>query len=173
MGGKGEAKQIIHMLTTGNFYIECPNPDCEETIMLRNAHLFYLDDFNEKAEDTYKQYQSELEERRNELKRHKESITADSEIRTKATNIGLILERIAPSLEDFPFRCNDCRSLFGPIDYVVFDGLANAGVVKKIFWVEIKTGVARLNAHERQVKLLVEGKKLEWDTYKNEEDDEK
>ncbi|MFC1903285.1 Holliday junction resolvase-like protein [Chloroflexota bacterium] len=155
MQDKEEAGQIIKMLENGNFYTECSNPDCEETIMLRNAHLFYLDDFNEKAEDTYKQYQSELKDMRNELKLRKESIITESEIKTRATNIGSILERIAPSLEDFPFCCNDCRSLFEPIDYLVFEGLSDTGIVKKIFWVEIKTGSARLNSHERQVKSLV------------------
>jgi len=170
MQEKGEAKQIISMLTTGNFYTECP--DCQETIMLRNAHLFYLDDFNEKAGETYKQYQSELKEMRIEVKRRKENITKRSEIGAKAVNIGFIIERIATSIEGFPHYCNDCRSLFKPIDYVVFEGLADNGVVNKMFWVDIKTGNNKLNDNERQAKLLVESKKLEWDTYKKEEENE-
>jgi predicted Holliday junction resolvase-like endonuclease len=172
MQEKEKAGQIINMLTTGNYYTECP--DCGETIMLRNAHLFPLDNFNEKAKEAYKQHQLELKEIRGELKRRKKIIIEGSRTKAKATNIGFILEQIAPSLEDFPFCCNDCRSLFDPIDYVVFEGLSNAGVVKKIFWVEIKTGSRpRLERHESQVKRLVEGKKLEWDTYKEEEDNGK
>ncbi|MGD9116770.1 MAG: Holliday junction resolvase-like protein [Dehalococcoidia bacterium] len=166
-----QAGQIIDMLKAGDFYAECP--DCGDSVMLRDAHLFYLDDFNEKASETYEQYQLELKEMRAELKRRKANITAKSLIGAKAVNIGFILERIAPSLEDFPFCCNDCRSLFEPVDYVVFEGLADAGVVKKMLWVEIKTGSARLSQRERQIKLLVEDKKLEWDTYKEEKGDEK
>jgi len=165
-----EAREIINMLTTNRLYTECPS--CGDTIMLRKAHLFYLDDFNETAEETYQLYQQELEERREELKRSKENIVARSERGAKSVNIGFILERIAPSLEGFPFCCNDCRSLFDPIDYLVFEGLSNEGIAKKIFWVEIKTGGARLNTHERQIKLLVESKKLTWDIYKMEEDNE-
>jgi predicted Holliday junction resolvase-like endonuclease len=53
-----------------------------------------------------------------------------------------ILERIAPVLEEFRFNKNDCRSLFDPIDYVIFDGLHKNGKVQKIFFIDIKSGGA-------------------------------
>lgn len=165
-----KAQEAINMLTTGRFYTECPC--CGDTILLQKADLFYLDDFNAGAEETYRQYQIELEARKKELKRRKESISTKSEVGAKSVNIGLILERIAPSLKEFPFHCNDCRSLFDPIDYLVFEGLASKGIVKKLFWIEIKTGKARLNQREREIKCLVEGKKLAWDIYRMEEHDE-
>lgn len=165
-----EAREIINMLTSNKFYTECPS--CDDTIMLRKAHLFYLNDFDEMAQQTYELYQQKLEERKDALKRLKENIVAKSEIGAKSVNIGFILERIAPSLEGFPFCCNDCRSLFDPIDYLVFEGLSNEGIARRMFWVEIKTGGARLNQRERQIKLLVEDKKLTWDIYKMEEENE-
>jgi predicted Holliday junction resolvase-like endonuclease len=164
------AQQIIDTLGSGKFYTECPC--CGDFIMLRKAHLFYLDDFNTKARETYERYQMKLKELQGELKKRREGIIRKSEIGAKSVNIGFILERIAPSLGDFPFCCNDCRSLFDPIDYLVFEGLANKGVVNKMFWIEIKTGGARLSTREKQIRLLVENKKLTWDIYKTGGQDE-
>lgn len=162
--------EIIEMLSTNGLYAECPS--CGETIQVRNAHLFYSDNFNATARKTYDNYVLGLQERKEELKTLKESIKASSEAGAKAVNIGLILERMLPSLDEFPFCCEDCRSLLDPIDYLVFEGLAAKGTVDKLFWVEIKTGQARLSSREREIKQLVEGKKLVWDIYRQEVGDE-
>ena len=61
----------------------------------------------------------------------KEKIKGKSEVGARSVNIGKIVERIAPSLKGFPFQCNDCRSLFQPIDYLVLEGLTDTGLVKK------------------------------------------
>jgi len=164
-----EANKIIEMLSANKFYAECPC--CGETILLQKTHLFYLDAFNTKAKETYDKYMMAFQARREKLRKLKESISTKSEVGARSVNIGLILERMLPSLEDFPFCCDDCRSLFDPVDYLVFEGLAT-GIVKKLLWIEIKTGDARLNTREREIKLLVEGKKLDWDIYNAEVDNE-
>ena len=81
-------------------------------------------------------------------------------------NIGFVLERIAPTLDGFTFDQNDCRAMFDPIDYVIFEGLSSTGKVNKIILVDIKTGGARLNPKQRRIKELVEDKKMEFRTYK-------
>lgn len=80
-------------------------------------------------------------------------------------NIGFILERLCPSLRQFRFDRNDCRSLFDPIDYVVFDGLSSRGSVSKIVFMDIKTGRSRLNDTQEEIRSLVERKRVVWDTY--------
>lgn len=158
-----KAMEIIETLSSNRFYGECPC--CNETILLSKANLFYSDKFNVKAEETYELYQNEFDERKQELNALKQSISKKSEIGARSVNIGFILERMFPSLAEFPYCCEDCRSLFDPIDYLVFEGLSTKGKVERLLWIEIKTGGARLNQPQRQIKSLVENKELVWDVY--------
>lgn len=164
-----DAEQIIGTLERGNFYAECPC--CEEPITLKNAGLFYLDDFTPDAEKLYAQKLTELKERAAALKRLRKSISQKSEIGARAVNIGFILERLAPSMKAFRFDRNDCRSLFDPIDYVIFEGLSAKGRVSKIIFADIKTGGSRLKSSQKEIKTLVEKKQVEWDVYKKKEDE--
>ena len=90
---------------------------------------------------------------------------ARPQITTRAVNIGFILERIVPAFDHFPFEHNDCRSLFDPIDYLIFEGLNKRGVVSKLIFTEIKSGSARLNNNQKEIKELVKNKKVEFKTY--------
>jgi predicted Holliday junction resolvase-like endonuclease len=47
------------------------------------------------------------------------------------------------------------------VDYVVFDGL-ETGSVRRIVFVEVKTGTAALSGRERLVRDAVHGKRVEW-----------
>ncbi len=158
-----EAKEIIHTLTANRFYAECPC--CGESILLKDAGLFYLDNFTPNAEELYQERLEDLKEQRGELRERRRSIPQISETKAKAVNIGFILERIAPSMEEFCFDRNDCRSLFDPIDYIIFEGLNKKGSVSKILFAEIKTGRARLTEKQREIRQLVERKHVSWDTY--------
>jgi len=161
-----EAGEIIRTLEENRFYGECPC--CGEPIPLRDAGLFYLDDFSPEAEEIYKQRLDELREQEKEIRERRKKISRVSEIKTAAVNIGFILERIAPCMKDFCFERNDCRSLFDPIDYVIFEGLTRKGTVDKILFVDIKTGKANLTGKQKAIRDLVEKKKVTWDTYRRE-----
>ena len=158
-----EAKEIIQTLEANRFYAECPC--CGEPILLKDAGLFYLDDFSPEAEDLYQQKVAECKEREKELLEKRKAISKRSEMATETINIGFILERVAPSMKDFRFDRNDCRSLFDPIDYVVFEGLSKKGTVSKILFVEIKTGRARLTGKQKEIRDLVEDKHITLETY--------
>ncbi|MDR3611400.1 MAG: Holliday junction resolvase-like protein [Ignavibacteriaceae bacterium] len=161
-----EAHAIITTLEQGGIWAQCPC--CEEPIKLKDAGLFFLDDFSDEAEVLYKEYLADLKERREELKRMKENISTKSEIGAKAVNLGFIMERIAPSLKSFKFFKNDCRSLFDPIDYIIFEGLESNNQVSKIIFSDIKTGNAKLTQKQKQIKKVVEKKKVEFNIYKSE-----
>jgi hypothetical protein len=47
MSRRDKAKEMIRTLEDGRFYCECP--ECGETLRLRDAGLFYLDDFTPEA----------------------------------------------------------------------------------------------------------------------------
>jgi len=158
-----EAKEIIATLSDGSYRAECPC--CGEEIALDEASLFFLDDFSAAAEEIYEQKLLELKERAKELKERRANITKRSETGARAVNLGFILERLAPAMRSFEFEHNDCRSLFDPIDYVIFDGLSRRGAVERILFVDIKTGGARLAKHQKEIKELVEGGKVTMVTY--------
>jgi predicted Holliday junction resolvase-like endonuclease len=159
-----EAKEIIGTLEENNFYVECPC--CGEPISLKDAGLFYLDDFSSEAEKLYQQKLKECKVREKEIREERKAISRRSETATTSINMGFILERIAPAMRDFRFERNDCRSLFDPIDYIIFEGLSKENSVSKILFTEIKTGKARLNDHQKEIRALVERKQVTWDTYK-------
>jgi predicted Holliday junction resolvase-like endonuclease len=163
MNRKKKAQQLIAAIESGGFYCECPV--CERTMRLRDAGLFYLDDFTPEAAERYRQLLEEVKERRKALNELRRSIPVKSQKGAEAVNIGFILERIAPSMKSFAFDHNDCRSLFDPIDYVIFEGLNRKGVVERIVFADIKTGKARLQNKQREIKDLVERNKVEFDTY--------
>ncbi|MBS1622082.1 MAG: hypothetical protein JST10_12145 [Bacteroidetes bacterium] len=159
-----EAKEVIKSLNDGDFYCECPC-GCGEEIKLKDTGLFYLDDFSEKGKEAYQALLDNLKEQRFDLKEREKNMKARPKLTARAVNIGFILERIAPAFTHFPFEHNDCRSLFDPIDYVIFEGLNKKGVVNKIIFTDIKTGAARLNPHQKEIKSLIQNKKVEFKTY--------
>jgi predicted Holliday junction resolvase-like endonuclease len=159
-----EAKEIINTLTGGNFYCECPC-GCGEEIKLKDADLFYLDNFSTSGEEAQMRLLEDLKQQRAELKEREKNMTKRPLLTTKAVNIGFILERIAPAFDHFPFDHNDCRSLFDPIDYVIFEGLKKNGVVSKIIFTDIKTGAAKLNMNQKIIKKLIENKKVNFKNY--------
>jgi len=167
---KKEAKEVIQTLKGGQFLAECT---CGETMRLKDAGLFYLDDFTPQAQKLYEQRQADLKEQEKELKEARKNVKVRAEVGARATNLGFILERLAPTMPGFKFHRNDCRSLFDPIDYIVFEGLSQKGTVERIIFSEIKTGGAALSRRQKEIKALVQNGKVECDQYKAEVDDEK
>ena len=164
MATNKEIRDTLDALNNGNFHIECPS--CQEEIKLSEAGLFHLDNFTPESHDVYKSMLVEQKKRRASLKERKLSIPKKSEVGAKATNLGFLLERLAPTLDGFTFNKNDCRSMFDPIDYVIFEGLNKKKKVDKIMFVDIKTGGARLTQKQKKIKQVVEDKKVEFKTYK-------
>ena len=87
------------------------------------------------------------------------------EAAARSVNIGFAVERIAPVLQGFGFDRNDCRSMFDPVDYVIFDGLTRNHRIEKIVFSDIKSGKARLNFRQQQIKQAVVQKKVEFLQY--------
>jgi len=166
MATKKEIRETLDALNNGKFHIECPSPSCQKEIKLSEAGLFHLDNFTPESHDIYKRMLEEQKERRASLKERKLKIPKESEVKTKAVNLGFLLERLAPTLDGFTFNKNDCRSMFDPIDYVIFEGLNKKQKVDKIMFVDIKTGGARLTQKQKKIKQVVEDKKVEFKTYK-------
>ncbi len=158
MAKTNQHTEIIQMLKTGNFFIECNH--CSEELFLKKIHLFDNDNFTEEASEIYEEQLQWVRDKKLELKRLKEVGTKRSEIGALSVNIGLILERLAPTMPGFPFNHNDCRSVFDPIDYVIFEGLTKKGRVDKIFLIDIKSGNAKLTPRQKEIKSAIQNKKV-------------
>ncbi len=65
----------------------------------------------------------------------------------------------------FGYSPRDCWGLFEPIDYVVFNGLSQHKEVDSLTFLDVKTGGAGLNTHQRQIRAAVQAGKVEWEEY--------
>lgn len=156
-------QDLINFLQQNGFKANCPT--CGDGIKLKDASLFSVDNFNAQAKQLLNEKKEELKIQREAISKKKSSTQQRIETTTNSVNMGFILERLAPVLEHFPFDKNDCRSLFDPIDYVIFEGLQKTGKVQKIFFVDIKSGKAKLKSNQKAIKQMIEQKKVEFKNY--------
>ncbi len=154
-------KQIIEQLQA--YQSSCPY--CETKLNLSEVEVF--DDKNFK-ENSLQFYENELKK----VQKQKERITGLQNgnfdwltTTTKATNVGFILERLILTMESFKYNHNDCRPMFDPLDYLIFEGLTEKGYVENITFVDVKTGKARLTEGQQQIKQTILDKNVKFRTY--------
>ena len=93
--------------------------------------------------------------------RYSATIREDAVQRSLAVTAGKVHEQLVPYLPEFGFNPKDARFLGSPVDLIVFDGLA-AGEVRRVVFLEVKTGTAPLTARERQVREVIEAREVAW-----------
>lgn len=83
--------------------------------------------------------------------------------RSRAVVSGQVSEHLAVYWPEFveQFNPRDAHYIGKPVDYVVFDGLDD-GELRRVVFVEVKTGRSQLNRNERQVRRAIEGGWVEW-----------
>ncbi len=83
---------------------------------------------------------------------------AQSRLLSRTSRDGVSGENVAPWLPGFPYDPRDASFLGNPVDYVVFDGL-DAGELREIVFVEIKTGRSRMKQRGQQIRrAVIEGR---------------
>ena len=80
---------------------------------------------------------------------------------SRAVTTGKVAEQMVSHFPEFPLNPREARFLGSPVDYVVFDGL-ESGEVRRVVFVEVKTGDAGLSGRERLVRDAVRAKRVEW-----------
>lgn len=153
---EGKAVSLLSELQKQRrLFARCPS--CDGEFRLADARLF---DATRRLPDHALEYLAERREQLNEeqadLASRWERAKTRPRIAAESINIGKVVEKIAPSLPGFPVQAGDCRSLFEPIDYVVFRGLSTSGRVDAVLFVEVKSGRARLSETQTQVRAAVE-----------------
>lgn len=95
------------------------------------------------------------------LRKTNEQAAEDAVRRSRAAVKGQIGERFAPFFRGFWYEPADARFLGSPVDYVVFDGLAE-GQVTGVAFVEIKVGAVPLTTFQKQVKAAIDERRVYW-----------
>ena len=93
--------------------------------------------------------------------RYSAKIRENAVQRSLAVTAGKVHEQLVPYLPEFGFNPKDARFLGSPVDLVIFDGLA-AGDVKRVVFLEVKTGGAPLTTRERQVRDVIDAREVVW-----------
>lgn len=93
--------------------------------------------------------------------RYTRGVRRDASRRSAAVTAGLVYEQLVPWLPGFKFDPRDARFLGSPVDFVVFDGLS-AGTVRRVVFVEMKTGRSDLSTRERRVRDAIVAGRVEW-----------
>jgi predicted Holliday junction resolvase-like endonuclease len=86
---------------------------------------------------------------------------AEGALLSRAVTRGQIYEQLVPYLPGFRFNPKDAQFLGRPVDFVVFDGLDD-GDLRRIVFVEVKTGAAKLTTRERLVRDAIRDGHVEW-----------
>lgn len=86
---------------------------------------------------------------------------AEAVRQSRAVTRGQIYEQLVPYLPGFGFNPKDAQFLGRPVDLVVFDGL-DEGDLRRIVFIEVKTGDAKLSTRERLVRDAILDGRIEW-----------
>jgi predicted Holliday junction resolvase-like endonuclease len=86
-------------------------------------------------------------------------------LRSRSTLLGKLFERLGPFLQRFGHDPRDVRPILDPIDYVVFDGLTVNRRVKRITFVEVKSGTARESDAQKSIAQAIHEGRLGFETW--------
>jgi predicted Holliday junction resolvase-like endonuclease len=156
-------EKLIKELKESSIYAECP---CGGEFKLSEAILFDgTKPFPKEALELQAELKLRLKEREEDLKKRRKLATEKAEITAKSVNIGKNLEKVLPTMKDFKWKLADCRVLGDPIDLLTFNGFSE-GVVNSLSFIEVKSGGARLNKHQKAIRDAIEDKKVSYKVLK-------
>ena len=159
----GETEQLIKNLKASSLYAECT---CGGEFKLSEVILFDgTKPFPKEALEAQKQLKVELKEREEQLKKRRKLATEKAEITSKSVNIGKNLEKVLPTMKDFKWKLADCRVMGDPIDLLTFNGFST-GKINSLSFIEVKSGAARLNKHQKAIRDAIEDKKVSYKVFK-------
>ena len=154
--------EIIGKLKKSDLYAECP---CGGEFKLSDVILFDgTKPFPPEVKVVQKRYEEELKQREEDLEKSKKLVTERATITTTAVNIGKLLEKVLPTMDDFRWALPDCRFLGDPIDLVTFNGCCQ-NKIESISFIEVKSGKATLSKKQRRVRDAVQDKKVIYEVF--------
>ena len=157
-----DTSKLIENLKKSSLIAECPY--CNEEFKLSTSLLFDgRENFPSKAEEKKQELLEELKLRSDDLAKRQKRATKSENIAI-SVGIGKIIEKILPAHKNFPLIPADCRFLAEPIDMIVFDGVSK-NKIKNITFLDVKTGKASLNTHQKQIRDAILDHDVKWRSY--------
>ena len=89
------------------------------------------------------------------------AVRRDAILRSQAATVGKVSEQLVPYFPEFQWNPRDAKFLGAPVDFIVFDGLSD-GAVRRVVFVEVKTGSSSLSARERLLRDAILHRRVEW-----------
>jgi predicted Holliday junction resolvase-like endonuclease len=88
----------------------------------------------------------------------------DAAKRSRAVIGGQFSEQLAPYMPNFPYKPTEVKFLGKPTDFIVFEGLDEQSI-KKVVFVEVKSGNSRMSATETSLQEAVSSGKVSFEVY--------
>jgi predicted Holliday junction resolvase-like endonuclease len=154
--GKTMAETFVSLIRTED-KIAGLCPSCDTMFKLSEVELFYIPD---RKDD----FLSELRKREAELDDRIKEERVDAIKRSRASLMGNLFETVRPFLPEFSHHPGDLRSIWDPVDYISFNGLALNRDVDSVTFVEVKSGRSSLSTVERSIKEAVENGNVNFET---------
>jgi len=107
-------------------------------------------------------YIEDIEELKKLFKDAEKRIKEKSVSASRRSLVGKFIERFVPFLSNVKYAAADMHFMGSPIDYIVFDGLRD-DEIKKIIFLEVKTGESKLTKREKSLKDAVNKRKVKWE----------
>ena len=89
----------------------------------------------------------------------------DAVERSRAVLSGIFSEQITPYLPGFKYFPTECKFIGKPIDFIIFKGM-DEKKIEEIIFVEVKSGKAKLSGKEKNIKEVIETKKIRFEEYR-------
>jgi len=145
-----EISDLIAVLQKSDLSAKCPQ--CGDT---SNLSEFVMWDGTAKPPDKAKKiieaHEKGLEKANDDLDKKEIRRDEGAEKSALAIGFGKTIEKLIHLHKEFKFPLEDCRFLAEPIDVIIFKGSAKNSV-DHITFMEIKSGKARLNSHQKMVR---------------------
>ena len=158
-----KTEELIKNLKASELFAECP---CGEEFRIADAILFDgTKPFPKEALKKQEELKHSIIDRAKELEKNFKLATEKAQKTATAVNIGKNLEKVLPVAKDFKWIVPDTKVLGDPIDMLIFNGLSN-GKVDSLSFVEVKSGAARLNGHQKSIRDAIQDHKVSYGVFK-------
>ena len=81
--------------------------------------------------------------------------------KSRSVLTGKFSEQVSPYFPGFPYNPSEARFIGSPIDFLIFEGMDEKDI-RKVVFVEVKSGNSRLSRQERNLKAAIEDGNVEW-----------
>ncbi len=123
--------------------------------------LITLKKFKE-SELKHANYLADLDKKYTELIK---GFRKDAVLRSRSSLMGKLWEAVAPYIPKFKYHPSDMKFIGSPIDYIIFEGM-NEKDIRKVIFLEVKSGKSALNPQEKKLKNAIENKRVKWEEFR-------